>query len=164
MNKVNKNQQNSTLSGVDIANLETGLTPLQEKAALLLVSGKNITEVSNDLNIDRGTLYKWFEKIPFKAFYNKQCKEIKDNIENGLMGLYNDSIQAIKEGIKSNNEMIKLKTAFWLIEKLTSQTIGETDPRKMIKNECTGIIIDDWGISFNEEKYKTLLKENGLTP
>jgi hypothetical protein len=164
MNKVNKNQQNSTVSGIEGINTETGLTPLQEKAALLLVSGKNITEVSIELSIDRGTLYKWFDKIPFKAYYNKQCKEVKDSIENGLMGLYNDSIQAIKEGIKSNNEMIKLKTAFWLIEKLTSQTIGETDPREMIKKQCThnNFIVDME--TLNKDKYQQMCMENNLIP
>ena len=164
MNKLNKNQQNSTLSKVEGINSETGLTPLQEKAALLLVSGKNITEVSNELSIDRGTLYKWFEKIPFTAFYNKQCKEVKDNIENGLMGLYNDSIQAIKESIKSNNEMIKLKTAFWLIEKLSNQNIGETDPREIIKKQCThsDYIVDLY--KLNEVEYMQLCKENNIIP
>ena len=164
MDKLNKNQQNSTLSKVEGINSETGLTPLQEKAALLLVSGKNITEVTNEISIDRGTLYKWFDKIPFKAYYNKQCKEVKDNIENGLMGLYNDSIQAIKEGIKSNNEMIKLKTAFWLIEKLTSQIIGETDPKEIIKKKCThnNFIVDME--TLNEAKYKQMCKENNLIP
>jgi hypothetical protein len=164
MNKVNKNQQNSTLSGVEVSNSETGLTPLQEKAVLLLVNGKNMTDVSNELEIDRGTLYNWFDKIPFKAFYNKQCKEIKDTISNGLMGLYNKAVEAIQDSIKSDNEAVKLKAAFWLIDRLEAQSIGETTPREMIKKLCTH---NNWIVDTNtldEAKYKQLCRENNIKP
>lgn len=166
MKKIDKIQQNSTLSGVEVANEETGLTPLQEKAVLLLISGKNVTEVANELQIDRSTLYNWIDKIPFKAFYNKQRKEINDIITNGLLSLYNEAIKAVKDGLKSLNGSVKLKAAFWLIERLESQSIGETDPRKMINNVCTGIAIDglDLGISFDEAKYKQLCRENNINP
>ena len=157
---MDKIQQNSTnLELID----NTGLTPLQQKAVALLISGKSITEVSNELQIYRGTLYNWFDKLTFKAYYNKQCNEVKNDTFNGLMGIYADSVKAIKDCINSKNEAIRLKTATWLIEQLSSVTIGETDPIEMIKKAC---IVNNWdieiGTSFDEYKYKLLLKENGL--
>lgn len=168
MKKVNINQQNSTLSEVEIINNETGLTPLQEKAVILLVSGKNMTDVSNELNIDRGTLYNWFEKLTVKAYYNRLCYEVKENIQNELLGLYNEAVKAIGSSLKSDNETIKLKTAFWLIERLEAQTTGSTDPREIIKRECTTVktewedLVDT--TIFDEAKYKQLCKENNLRP
>lgn len=163
MNKLNKIEQNSTFPDIEVVNNETGLTPIQERAIILLVSGKNITDVSNELNIDRGTLYNWFDRIAVKAYYNRLCNEIKENIQNGLLGMYNEAIQAIGDSLKSDNETIKLKTAVWLIEQFKGLTIGETNPKQMIKNACMETTTDvDWGISLNESKYKLLLKENGL--
>ena len=157
---MDKKQQNSTnLENID----NTGLTPLQQKAVSLLVCGKSITEVSNELQIDRGTLYNWFDKISFKAYYNKQCNEIKTDTFNGLMGIYADSIKAIKDSINSNNQTLRFKAAIWLIEQLNNIPFDETDPIEMIKKEC---IVNNWdieiGTSFDENKYKLLLKENGL--
>jgi len=162
MKKINKIQQNSTLTEVEVINKQTGLTPIQEKAVLLLVSGKNITDVSTELNIDRGTLYNWFEKLTFKAYYNKLCSEVQTTVQNGILGLYNEAIQAIQSSLKSDNEAIKLKTAFWLIERLEAKNIGATDPREILRNKCTTSTVE-WDLNtFDEEKYKRLCKENGL--
>jgi len=157
---MDKKQQNSTnLELID----NTGLTPLQQKAVGLLVSGKSITEVSNELKIDRGTLYNWIDKITFKAYFNKQCNEVKNDTFNGLMGLYNDSVKAIKDSINSSNQTLRFKAAIWLIEQLNNLSFDETDPIEMIKKECIVNNLDfDFSTSFDENKYKLLLKENGL--
>ncbi len=167
MKAINKNQQKSTFSKVEQISPQTGLTPIQEKAAILLVSGKNVSDVSNELNIDRGTMYNWFEKINFQAYcYNRICAEVKETIKNGLFGLYDEALNAIKDSLKSENASIKLKTAFWLIKRIDLQDIGQTDPRKSIRAECMEELINvsDWGMRFNNEKYKDLCKENGLNP
>jgi len=159
---MDKVSQISTISGVTD---ETGLTPIQQKAVMLLISGKNYTEVANELQIDRKTLYNWFEKISFQAYYNLQMSEIKATVSNGLLSTYSDAIQAIKDSLNSENEAVKLKAAFWLIEHFKEMTVGETNPVKMIKNVCTtnDLIFDiDFGANFNETKYKKLLSENGL--
>jgi len=79
------------------------------------------------------------------------------------MSLYNSAIQVIKEDMKSNNEAVKLKAAFWLIEKITSQNIGETNPREIIKKQCTysDCLIDLYGL--DEVKYKQMCRENNTT-
>ena len=167
MKKVVKIQQNSTLSEVEETNRMTGLSPIQEKAVSLLISGKTITDVSNELNIDRGTLYNWTEKINFESYYSKLCIEIKRNVKNELMSFYDKALNAILMGLQSDNESIKIKTAFWLFERLDSQTIGETDPRKRIKDLCytnPRETPEGWGMVFDKSKYEMLCRENGIEP
>jgi hypothetical protein len=164
MKELNRNEQISTISDVEISNENTGLTPIQEKAISLLISGKNITDVSNEINIDRGTLYNWFQKPTVKAYYNMLCLEVKENVQNGLLGLYKEAIQTIESSLKSDNESVKLKAAFWLIERLEDKKIEETDPRIIIRKMCSSLSME-WDLTtFDEVKYKNLCKENGLNP
>ena len=157
--EINKIQHYST---PEVINRETGLTPLQEKAVSLLVTGQNFTEVAINLNIDRGTLYNWFEKITFKAYYNRLCSEVKANVQNNLLGLYSDAMKAIETSLKSDNETIKLKAAVWLLEKLEAQKIEETSPQNMIRGYCNSFTFEI--DNFDEAKYKRLCKENGIEP
>lgn len=159
-------QQKSTeINKIDAVNKTTGLTPLQEQAIVLLLSGNNVTSVANQLSIDRGTIYLWQEKENFQAFYNGLQKKIKFETESGLMGMYNDAIQSVKNCLNSDNEQVRLKAAIWLIEEIKIKQIGHSDPRILIKGKCTedniGIDIDLY-TRLNESKYQRLLKENNL--
>lgn len=61
----NRMQQNPTET-----TLESGLTPIQEQAAIMLASGENITSVSEKLNLNRSTIYQWQQKITFQCFFS----------------------------------------------------------------------------------------------
>ena len=157
-------QQKSTeINKIDAVNKATGLTPLQEQAIVLLLSGNNVSSVANQLSIDRGTIYQWQEKENFQAFYNSLQKKIKFETESGLMGMFNDAIQSVKNCLNSDNEQVRLKAAIWLIEEIKSKQIGQTDPRLMIKGKCTENSFNiDFGTHLNESEYQKLLKENNL--
>ena len=142
----------------------TGLTPQQEKAAVLLASGKTMTETAKAVKIERSTLYQWIEKVNFKAYFNSLIKEIRDNTKNGLFGLIDEAYKAIRESLKSKNESVKLKAALSIIDRLQDVKIGNTDPIQMIRNQCTHQFdFDIMGTSvFDEERFEQLLKENNL--
>ena len=64
---MDKTQQNLTN-----LTLVTGLTPVQEQAAMLLASGESVTEVASKVNVNRATIYLWQQKINFQCFLNQQ--------------------------------------------------------------------------------------------
>jgi hypothetical protein len=146
-------------------NPQSGLTPIQEKAVLLLVAGKKYSQVSEELEIDRSTLYLWAEKLTFQTFFNKMCIEVQDEVRNGLFGMYNDAVKAVEEGLKSTNLTIKLKTATWLIEKLQNLNIGEKNPRNILREYATSSIWPEiLDTTFDQKKYLKLCQENGIEP
>lgn len=143
----------------------TGLTPQQEQAALLLASGESVTDVASKINVTRATIYLWLQKVGFKCFYNQQCQIIKDNIRNGLCGLYGDALQALKDTLKSDNEPARLKAAMYILGKIEMIDTSQQDPVEEIKKLCTTSAfpdVDDY-ISFDSKKYDALLLENGLS-
>lgn len=138
---------------------ESGLTPLQEQAAILLASGETITAIAERLEINRSTIYEWQGILTFKCFYNKQCELIRERIKAGLFGLQEEAFKAIKDILTGDNAAMKLKAATWLLEKATEIGIGATDPIPILKDEC--------GLSWHHnqsdwEKYGKLLEEYHL--
>ena len=143
----NKNRQNRTSSG---------LTPIQEQAAILMASGERITSIAERLQLNRSTIYEWMDVLTFQCFYNKQCENNKKKLKAGLFGLQKKAIEAIKESLESSDPSIKLKAATWLVERLSDTSIGETDPANIIKERCRV-----WG-GYNEEKFSRLLEAYNL--
>ena len=147
--------------------LVTGLTPQQEQAAMLLASGESVTDVASVVNVNRATIYLWQQKINFKCFYNQQCKIIQDNIKNGLCGLYDEALQAIRSSLQSNNDLLRLKAAVYVISKVEMIDSSQRNPEQVIRRLCTHTeSAVDWNDLqrevFDEEKYKEMMKDNGL--
>lgn len=147
--KSDKNQQYRTASG---------LTPIQEQAAILMASGERITAIAERLHLNRSTIYEWLDVLTFQCFYNKQCEIVKEKLKAGLFGLQKEAIEAIKGSLQSDNPAIKLKAAIWLVERLSNAFVGETDPIPIIR-ERSGE--GNWR-GIDEEKFGRLLEEYHL--
>lgn len=161
MSKYDKNQQNPT-NPINLMDAQSGLTTKQIEAATLIVAGETITSIADKLNINRSTIYEWLEKVTFQCYINRLLKDIVCKLNNELYSIGVDAIKALKETLQSNNDVIKLKAAQFIIESLTNKEIKESDPKKVFKAQCTTIPGVQWGEVFNEGQYENLLKENGL--
>ena len=141
----------------------TGLTPIQEQAAMLLASGESITAVADKLNLNRGTIYKWQKDVTYKCFFNRQCADNRSTLAIGLFGLAQEALTAVRDCLHSQNEQIRLKAAMWLTERLDNFSIGQTDVREAIKQNCTHSLFD-WDVKsdFDETAYKEQLGVWGL--
>lgn len=116
---------------------QTGLTPIQEQAAILLASGETITAVAAKIGVNRGTIYDWQGIVTFQCFFNQQKHDYKEHLKNSLFGLTNDALTAVRNCLLSDNEPIKLKAATWLLERVAEQTAGVTDIRAALKAKHT---------------------------
>lgn len=159
---MSKNQQKATNSTIP-----TGLTAIQEQAAILLASGESVTDVAARVNVNRATIYLWQQKISFQCFYNQQCQIIQDNIRNGLCGLYAEALNAVQGCLKSTNEAVKLKAAMYVIGKVEMIDASRQDPEAEIRKLCTEIVSPEWDLlqpyeKFDKDRYKELMKDNGL--
>lgn len=144
-------------------NPKTGLTSQQEEAINMLIAGESVKNISERLEETETTIYQWQEQITFNCYYNKKCKAIKANINDSLLAMYEKALNTISSCMQSDNEAIRLKSATWLIEKVSSFAYGNTNPVEVFRKECTEK--EDWGfpdLPFNENKFKQLLAENGL--
>lgn len=114
-----------------------GLTPIQEQAAILLASGKTITDVAATIGVNRSTLYEWQGVVTFQCYFNQQLADYKEQLRNGLFGLTGEALETIKNCLHSDNEPTRLKAATWLLERVAEQTTGMTDLRAALKAKHT---------------------------
>ncbi len=144
----------------------TGLTPQQEKAAILLASGKTMTETAKEVKIERSTLYQWIEKAGFQAYYNSLVENIRESTKNSLLGLIDSAYKAIRESLNSKNESIRLKAALSVIDRIKDVEVGGTDPERIIRHQCTQYAtLDSLGsVNFDSKKFRLLMKDNHLDP
>ena len=145
-------------------NKVTGLTPQQEKAAVLLISGKTMTETAKAVKIERSTLYQWSEKANFRAYYNSLAKQIRDAHKHSLFGLIDEAYKTIRESLKAKNESLKLKAALSIIDRVKDIEAGETDPKEIIRKQCTVYNKFEYlgDTTFDQKRFEQLLKENNL--
>lgn len=143
-------------------NNHTGLTPIQEQAAILLASGESITAVSERLNINRSTLYTWREFVAFKCFFNQQRADYRDTLVNGLFGIVDEALEAIRGCLKSDNDSTRLKAAMWVAEKLSLIDIGKTNVREALKEQFTTITHQYDFTEFDEDGFQEELERLGL--
>lgn len=156
-------QQREEVCGVDKL---TGLTPIQEQAAILLASGETITAVATKIGVNRGTIYDWQNSLTFKCYFNRQRYDYKEHLRNSIYGLTNDAIEAVKSLIKSDNETIRLKTAIWLLDRIEGGKTGEINVRDALRAQCTSGMFDclsDYS-RFDKEAYQYECIRLGIDP
>ena len=146
-----------------IVSPETGLTSLQERCALLLASGTRITEIAAELPVCKTTIYKWLRSDLFKCYLNLMKQDLQNGISGRVLGLEEKALEALGASLVSANEQVRLKAATWVIDKLTSQEVGETDARKLLKvqaaeEESEGL----WRTREKAENYRKELQKAGL--
>ena len=142
--------------------VKTGLTSLQENVAHLLVGGKNITDISNTLDIARNTIYNWQEQPMFQAYCNRLSIEIKRQLNNSISSLYNEAIEVIREGLTSDNERMRLKSAFYIMDKVLEQNIqGYVTPRDVVHSELNNKT-KRWNIFIEDKDVEEEMKNRGL--
>jgi len=113
------------------------LTPQQERFISLLVSGKTISDIAIELEVSRPTLYEWQRLETFQARYNQLTSEIKSTVESGLIGLYAQAVDTVRDCLESENQHTALKAALWLIDRADKLQPGETDPEQIVRDRFT---------------------------
>lgn len=156
----NKNQQKATESPK--LNPQTGLTPIQEQAAVLMASGETPTAVADKLGINRCTIYKWFDNVAFQCYYNRQCQDLKAEVENSVLGLCRSAFATLRELMSTGNESTRLKACIWIMERAGQIDVGETDVKKALRKKATHPIVDADFTKFDDSEYKNLLADFGI--
>ncbi len=155
----------------ELVNKSTGLTPKQEECATLLASGQRVVDVAEQLSISRTTIYQWLTYIPFKRFYTALCAEIKNHLNVSIFSMCDDALKAIKEALASSDDVVKFKTATWVLERVEKvnllkgvESFDKTDTIEEIKKKS--FVRDDFhpnGKSFSSMVFSRYLKKYGIT-
>ena len=88
------------------------LTPQQQKGIRLFLSGRNNTQVAEELGVARQTVNNWKNKHRvFVMELERQQKELRRESLRQLWGVIADSIDVLRQSLVSDNERIRQRTA-----------------------------------------------------
>lgn len=146
----------------NISNI-TGLTPTQEKACSLLASGEAIEVVAEEVKVPESTLLLWQKQTTFKCYFNQKRSNVKGHLTQGVYSLAQEAVNALRESLNSENEQVRLKAATYVVDKLQSIEIGQTDIVEAVREEATyrsGMF--DTEARFHESDFEARLQELGV--
>lgn len=160
---MNKTKQN--LTKLTKVNPDTGLTPQQEQCASLLAAGEKVSVVAERVNVSRTTIYQWSDLLTFQCFLNQLRDEVKKHMNQSLLSLTGEAISVLRQSLASESEGTRLKSAMWLLDKMSKEEVGTCNPFSAIKEQAT--FSDGWGFEdmsprFHQQVYENKLKELGL--
>ena len=148
---------------MQVAHPDTGLTALQEKCAILLASGRRITDAAKEVGTSRASIYRWLEQAAFLCFYNQMKKEVQQYVEGALLDLHQQALDGIKASLESTREEVRLKASIWVVEKVSQIPIGETNLRQvLLDNAAKEAQQDSWEKGRIERAYQRSLQDAGL--
>ena len=87
------------------------LTTTQKRTICNILSSKSIVEAARKTKINRKTIYAWLENPVFKAELEKRINQILNGAFTELQLSFTESIQVLRELMKSDNESIKLHSS-----------------------------------------------------
>jgi len=125
------------------------ISPEQERAIALMISGINMTKTAEELGISRRTIHRWFKDPRFAEEYEQRRNELREAGLNELIGLIGDSVSALRVAIQNGDD----KAALALLDRLR---VFEPDPRSNETQEQS--TIDTSALSPEEAEQYAILK------
>jgi hypothetical protein len=113
------------------------LPPKQEQFVTMLIAGKRYQDIASELGVNKATLSTWRNLETVQARYNQLVSEIKTDLESGLMDLYSEAVNTLKDCMTEGSDQTRVKIALWLIERAEKLEPGTTDPAALVRQKHT---------------------------
>ena len=126
---------------------ENELTPQQEQAIALALSGKKDGEIALAIGTSRQTVNTWRNHDSyFQAALEAQRAALRAETADALQALAGKSIRVLSAAMESTNEYVRLKAAWMVLkacEAQTKQTGKRSTDREAMKRELMTEILTE---------------------
>lgn len=146
---------------------ETGLTPRQERAALLLTSGRSVQEIADELGLHRSTLWAWRRLETFQAHLNALKAALRLSAEEGLLALQEEALAALRRVMSGGNDGAALKAATYVLAAARETRVGSAEARELVRQKeseaALGLLLEGLG-GGGSAAYERRCRELGIAP
>ena len=115
---------------------DSGLTIAQERVAVLLATGMNVSEISRQVGVPTSTIYLWRKQAGFASYYKRLQREVVRQIRGQLSEMSSLALRTIKEMIEGGGEQSRLKAACYVLDYMT----GEQRENKKLKIKAQALV------------------------
>lgn len=114
---------------------DSGLKPNQEEAAALLAVGTSIAEVGRKVGVNRNTVYEWLRLPEFAAFYKRQLRDVRREIQGKLSAMAEEATNTLETLMRDGGEQSKLKAATYILDRIAENEKLVKKTKQQHKNE-----------------------------
>ena len=100
----------------------------KQQALSLLAAGSPLEKVAHSIGVHRATLWRWKKDPKFVAEWNKMLEEMKQRQTYALVKLQEEAISALYSCLNSKNDVVRLRAALSVMERVDNLKVGCTDP------------------------------------
>ncbi|MDD2541057.1 MAG: phBC6A51 family helix-turn-helix protein [Desulfuromonadaceae bacterium] len=116
----------------------------KQRAIQLLLEGKAVVQVAEEIGVDRTTVYRWLKEPSFIAERNRQANELRDAAQSRLRALISKSVDVVERQLEAGN----LKAALAVLKSTGMMALDkpdtETDEGRLVKREVEKLAMDYW--------------------
>lgn len=114
---------------------DSGLKPKQEEAAALLAVGTSIADVARQVKVNRNTIYEWLRLPEFAAFYKRQLRDVRREIQGKLSAMAEEATNTLETLMRDGGEQSKLKAATYILDRIAENEKLVKKTKQQHKNE-----------------------------
>ena len=103
--------------------MELELSPLQQQAIDLFVSGEDIGFIAQTLGIGRTTLWRWRKLPAFERAYAERMDYWRDTVREEMKELIELSLSALNKDIRSHMSHTQMASAFHVLRLLRPEQL-----------------------------------------
>lgn len=114
---------------------DSGLKPKQEEAAALLAVGTSLADVARQVKVNRNTIYEWLRLPEFAAFYKRQLRDVRREIQGKLSAMAEEATNTLETLMRDGGEQSKLKAATYILDRIAENEKLVKKTKQQHKNE-----------------------------
>jgi len=146
-----------------------GLTPQQEQAAALLLTGLSVGEVAERLDIHRTTLWHWRNLETFQAHLNALRSEAKEQAAEATFALHAKAVATMERLLDSGGDAVAFRAAAFVLGAVQTRYVGQTDARALIRDRQAAQSSDEFtrllaSVGNDSQAYERRCRELGIEP
>lgn len=100
---------------------DSGLTIMQERAAVSIAAGERVSEIAKALGVPSRTLYDWMAIPEFIRHYKRLQKDVVLEIRGQLSGMADKAIETLKALMETGGEQARLKASCYVLDHLSNE-------------------------------------------
>ena len=109
------------------------LTAQQNQALTLLITGRSIPEIAQELGLHRSTVWRWSREPAFEAEFNASVAEARSEQVRSYLSMQEKALETLTNCLESRNDMVRLRASLIVLDRVDKIKYGPVDADEIVR-------------------------------